>query len=395
MSTSRVNLASALDWWKANAQPGNRWLRHEQYLQMFTKVNTSRERIGESVEGREIYEYSWGIGSRGAILWSQMHGNEATATYALCDLLMYIEENKLEEWCVDLSKRIHFRVIPMVNPDGAERWTRRTAVNIDPNRDAVALQSKEAALLMDRVKRSGAEVAFNLHDQRNIFHLENTSQSAVISFLAPSVDVSRAVNPTRRKSMNWISYLNKNVVLKFGTHGAAKYTDEFYPTAFGENVQALGLPTVLIESGAAINDADRMEARKLNFLLLLEALQTLAYPSVLESIPKKEYDEIPLNDNKQWDLLIRNVSLKGGECKVDLGIRYNYFPDTESGTLKHKAVIGDIGDLTHHCALETFDAEGAAYIGESELPSLDQAAHFSLRQEARETRIVNGQLISS
>lgn len=381
---------NAIEWWTNQKFDNDRWLKHSKYMELFTKVNIKSNKIGESFEGRDIHEYEWGSGSRGAILWSQMHGNEATATYAIHDLLLYIQENEGQDWVQYLKSKIHFRVIPMVNPDGAEVWSRRTALNIDPNRDAVALQAQETRLLMDRIKASGAEVAFNLHDQRNIFHLEHTDKSAVISFLAPSSDVSRSVNHTRRKAMNWISFLQQELK-KVHPEGAAKYTDEFYPTAFGENVQALGIPTVLIESGAAINDENRNTARKLNFYLLISALYQLAESHKLDSFAQKDYEAIPLNDNKQWDLLLKNVVIGADkDLKADLGVRYNYFPNEGSGKLDFKAVIGDIGDLNHHCGLQVLDAKGAWFENGKRLPRLDEVATFNLSTERESYSVVNG-----
>src|SRR5690606_28483801 len=42
--------------------------------------------IGESVQGRAIYELEYGQGDKKVMLWSQMHGDEPTATMALFDL---------------------------------------------------------------------------------------------------------------------------------------------------------------------------------------------------------------------------------------------------------------------------------------------------------------------
>lgn len=393
MSHSPDLLQSASEWWNGQSFTGDRWLRHEGYLKLFTKVNNISNQVGESAQGRSILEYTWGKGSRGVIAWSQMHGNEATATYALHDLLLYIQENSGQEWVTELEKRIHFRFIPMVNPDGAEIWSRRTGMNIDPNRDAVALQSVEAKLLMERVKASGAEVAFNLHDQRNIFHLKDTDKSAVISFLAPSADVDRSVSPTRRKAMNWISHLQK-VLKQHHPDGAGRYTDEFYPTAFGENVQKLNIPTVLIESGAWPNDPNRLIARKLNFLLLLEALLTLSDPHELEHYAKSDYESIPLNDNKQWDILVKNVRIGSHSgAVVDLGLSFKYTPNSTSGALSHTAVIGDIGDLSHHCGLEVIDGAELLFENGKKLPRLDEVATFELKGKSRSLRFQNGAVL--
>ncbi|KAB2814426.1 M14 family zinc carboxypeptidase [Phaeocystidibacter luteus] len=358
---------------------------------LFTNVNYNCKDIGASLEGRSIEEYTWGKGSRGLIAWSQMHGNEATATFAIHDLLLYLQMYTEEAWVKELESRIHFRMIPMVNPDGAERWSRRTALNIDPNRDAVALQAVETQILMDRIKRSGAEVAFNLHDQRNIFHLEKTSDSAVISFLAPSADYERSINPTRRKAMNWIAHLQKSLK-EVHAPGAGRYTDEFYPTAFGENVQKLGIPTILIESGAFPNDPNRNKARKLNFYLLLQALLALAYDGLeIDQYAKSDYTSIPLNDDKQWDVLVKDVKIgSDAQTKVDIGIKYNYFPDVSTGKLTFSGVIGDIGDLSNHCALESIDAQGAWFEQGERPPRLDEVATFTLTRGVKEIEFENG-----
>lgn len=393
MKESNSILDNALDWWNDQSFDSDRWLTYEDKQKLFTKVNAAIDEVGLSYEGKSINEYTWGKGTRVAILWSQMHGNEATATYALHDLLLYLQICIEDDWVKELEKRTSLKVIPMVNPDGADRWTRRTALNIDPNRDAVALQADETKVLMERIKRSGAEVAFNLHDQRNLFHLEKTEDSAVISFLAPSADYERSLSPTRRKSMNWCAHLQESLK-RVHKPGAGKYTDEFYPTAFGENVQKMGIPTVLIESGAWPGDPNRNLARKLNFYLLLQAILTLSEPSKLEHYAKSDYDAIPLNDNKQWDILFKNVRIgENSSALVDLGIRFNYHPNKELKALRYTAVIGDVGDLSNHCALKTIDAKEAWFENGKRLPRLDEVATFEMKTENELTKVINGRIV--
>src|SRR5690606_3927588 len=47
--------------------------------------------IGASVQGRSIYEVEYGKGDKKVMLWSQMHGDEPTATMALFDLFNFLE----------------------------------------------------------------------------------------------------------------------------------------------------------------------------------------------------------------------------------------------------------------------------------------------------------------
>ena len=42
--------------------------------------------LGKTEEGRPIHEVKWGDGPIQVIAWSQMHGDEATATMALADI---------------------------------------------------------------------------------------------------------------------------------------------------------------------------------------------------------------------------------------------------------------------------------------------------------------------
>ena len=44
---------------------------------------------GQSYLGKSIYSISIGTGSTTVLLWSQMHGNEATATMALFDIFNF------------------------------------------------------------------------------------------------------------------------------------------------------------------------------------------------------------------------------------------------------------------------------------------------------------------
>ena len=47
--------------------------------------------MGESGEKRAIYQVTAGTGPAKVLLWSQMHGNEATATMALFDIFNFLK----------------------------------------------------------------------------------------------------------------------------------------------------------------------------------------------------------------------------------------------------------------------------------------------------------------
>jgi hypothetical protein len=102
---------------------------------------------GTSSEGRPIRLLSLGSGPTPVLLWSQMHGDEPTATRALLDIFSIVRRERDHEIIRTILSQCTLYILPMVNPDGAERFSRRTALGIDMNRDALALRTPEAAIL--------------------------------------------------------------------------------------------------------------------------------------------------------------------------------------------------------------------------------------------------------
>ena len=121
--------------------------------------------IGRSLEGREIWDLTFGTGPFVVLMWSQMHGDEASATSALFDLYEYLQRHRDEAAVKQLLSALTVHTVPMLNPDGAERWQRRNAQGLDVNRDALLLQSPEGQLLKVVRDDLNPRVGFNLHNQ--------------------------------------------------------------------------------------------------------------------------------------------------------------------------------------------------------------------------------------
>src|SRR5262245_14111993 len=83
------------------------------------------EKIGESIEGRSINYVRTGTGPIPVLLWSQMHGDESTATSALFDVFEYLQRRRQDPVVMRILSRLTLHVVPMLNPDGAERFERR------------------------------------------------------------------------------------------------------------------------------------------------------------------------------------------------------------------------------------------------------------------------------
>ena len=94
-----------------------------------------------------------------------MHGDEPTATVALLDVLNHLGKTRETPATKALLSKLTLAVIPMLNPDGAERTRRTNAQGIDINRDALRLQTPEGRFLKSVRDRLTPAVGYNLHNQ--------------------------------------------------------------------------------------------------------------------------------------------------------------------------------------------------------------------------------------
>jgi hypothetical protein len=308
---------------------------------------------GRSFEGRTICSVSAGSGGTRVLLWSQMHGDESTATRALGDIFRYLAGTSAEPLTRVLLSKLTILALPMLNPDGAERCTRRTAQSIDMNRDALALRTPEARLLTSTAARFGPSVSFNLHDQE-LSTTGDGREITALALLAPAFDASRSDNPSRAAAKKVASYL-AGIAGELAPGRIARYDDAFEPRAFGDTFQRKGYGTVLIESGHARGDAGKMSIRKMNFVAILAALERIA-ESTIDATPTAAYDRLPGNGKRAYDVIVRNVTVNspGGPYTADLGISRQV--DTHP---EEPPRLVDAGDLGIFSGMEEFNGSGA------------------------------------
>ncbi len=234
---------------------------------------------GQSVEGRNIYLVKLGNGKKKIFMWSQMHGNEPTATMAIMDIFNFFRQmDDLSHWKRGLLDSLTIYFIPMLNPDGTERFERRNALDIDLNRDAVRLQSPEAQILKRIHDEIQPDFAFNLHDQTTQYSAGRCSSAATLAFLAPSYNYANDINTNRFEAMQVISNLNK-MLQNYIPQQVARYNEEYEPRAFGDNMQKWGTSAILIEAGGYPQDYEKQYNRQLHFVTLLQACETIATES--------------------------------------------------------------------------------------------------------------------
>ncbi len=307
--------------------------------------------LGKSIEGRKISMISLGEGKTDILLWSQMHGDEPTATLAIFDMLNYLKTNK------SLLSKVRLHFIPMLNPDGAEKFTRRNAIGIDINRDALRLQTPEGRILKSARDSLQADFGFNLHDQSTHYNAERTSKPATISFLAPAYNYEKSINNVRGNAMKIIIEMN-NVIQKYAPGQVGRYSDEFEPRAFGDNIQKWGTSAILVESGGYLGDPEKQFIRKLNYITILTAIHSIANETY-KNVDIKKYKDIPRNNRKLFDLKMENLTYTylGNEYLVDLGINKIEIDNPKHTNFYSVGKIVDIGDLSTYYGYKTIDAK--------------------------------------
>ena len=318
--------------------------------------------LGRSVEGRAIHHLTVGRGATPVLLWSQMHGDEPTATSALFDVCQWLITHREDPIVARLLDSLTMHVVPMLNPDGAERFQRRNAQGIDINRDALHLQTPEGQLLKALRDRVQPVIGFNLHNQNWRTSVGRPPQPAVISLLAVAYDEARSED-ARRQLTKRASSVIVEALQPFAAGRIGRYDDEFEVRAFGDNITKWGTGVVLIETGPWPGpDPDRMLVR-LNFVALVTALDALASGRVSTADPQV-YERLPENDSSLFHTIVRGGTVIPGTgvapFLADVGLAgTRVVRQTPGGrVLQWQGSIQDMGDLRVYGALETIDATG-------------------------------------
>ena len=295
-------------------------IRHEQVeaaidrLRQTYPERLSVERAGVSFEGRSIRLLSVGTGVRRALLWSQMHGDEPSATPAVFDFIDYLlssGDGSGDERARRILREWTLFIVPMLNPDGSERGTRRSAQGIDINRDALQLATPEGRLLKALRDRLDPEIGFNLHDQDRRKLVGDTGRLATQSVLAVAGDEAQTLTEGRRRAMRVCSVMI-DAFEQFIPGGIGRFDEDWNARAFGDNVTAWGTPVVLLESGGPPPGMPMSTLSGLTFVALVRAFDELSRNDA-DDFDIETYRSLPRNRNDGLvDVAIRGASLVEG-----------------------------------------------------------------------------------
>ncbi len=294
------------------------------------------EEVGRSVRNRPIQLLTLGTGERKVFLWSQMHGDEPSATPALLDVTDYLLSNPDHPDAKAILADLTLLVLPMVNPDGSEIFSRRNAQDIDINRDALNLATPEGRLLKKLRDLHQPFLGFNLHDQNSRTAVGHTGRLATNAVLAVSGDPQGTVTPGRRLAKRACSAV-ATTLAPFMPGGMARYDEDWSPRAFGDNITAWGTPVVLIESGGLPAGHPVTDLARLNFVALLTVLRDLVRDNLASHDPAI-YEALERNETDIWS----DVIVRGGSI-LQPGSRQPYRADLAFNRLRSDREIAGCG----------------------------------------------------
>lgn len=339
-------------------------VRHKdlkQYLEGLKKLGLKVDEVGRSNANREIYQVEFGKGPLKVFMWSQMHGDEPTATSGLIDMFTVLQQNRDKEWVKNIEKSLTIRAVPMLNPDGAEMYQRRNLQGIDINRDAVDLKTPEAQLLKKLRDDWNPAIGFNLHNQNALTAAGRTNKQAAISLLVVYGDAAKTTNDGHERNKRVASAIISALQNYIPGH-IARYGDEYTATAFGDNFSAWGTPVILIETGG-LHGKDEMFLVKMNFIAFLTALRVVADGSE-RSVSPINYELLPHNSSgRLYYFIFRNANvidrISMDVLIADIGINV----ERRRAELTAPTAVRQIGDLSAFSGLDEYDASSFNVVG--------------------------------
>jgi len=320
------------------------------------------EEIGRSFAGRPVHMISLGTGPRTVLLWSQMHGDEPSATPALLDIAHFLLSRADEQEAAAILNGLTLLMVPMLNPDGSEIYERRNLQAIDINRDALHLATPEGRILKRIRDQYEPMLGFNLHDQNRRTAVGDTGVLATNAVLAVAGDPDGTVTPGRLLAKRACAAIVE-ALAPFMPGGMARYDEDWSPRAFGDNITAWGTPVVLIESGGLPPGQDFEDLTRLNFVAILTVLQELVRDD-LQGYDPQVYEDLLRNESDAWaDVVVRGGFIRqpgsGPSYRADLAFNLDVDDRDAAGCATgsaHRSYVVEIGDARFVGAGRVVDA---------------------------------------
>ena len=325
------------------------------YLDELKRVGIKVEQVGSSNANRAIYQAEFGTGPLKVFMWSQMHGDEPTATSALMDMFAFFASNRDLPWVKKISETMTIRIVPMLNPDGTEAFQRRNLQGIDINRDAIDLATPEARVLKRLRDDWSPSIGFNLHNQRSLTSIGNTNKQAAISLLVVYGDAAKTTDEGFERNKR-VAAAMVDAIEKLIPGHVGRYGDEYTPTAFGDRFSGWGTPVILVETGSLYGKSE-MFLVKVNFVAFITALNSLATGSEKTQNPQPYLSLIENGSGAIYNFIFRRANIirspsSPSGFQADIGVN----TERRRANQWSPNFIREVGDLTKASGLEEFDA---------------------------------------
>lgn len=320
--------------------------------------------VGTSELGKDIPMFRLGTGKKVVLAWSQMHGNESTTTKAIFDFLKFCRQkvyfrSETDEFLTSYS----FYIIPILNPDGAEAYTRVNSNGVDLNRDAQALSQRESNVLAAVFKNLNPQLCLNLHDQRSIYGFDS-GLPATVSFLAPSANSEQNVTKSRAVAMKHIIAIY-DCLQMYIPGQVGRYDDSFNANCVGDTFQMAGVPTILFEAGHTQDDYQREKTREYIFYALLQLFGFTMSSGRIFNVG--DYEAIPQNKVNFKDVIIRNVKIQSTDGLLPISdqskenlcdVAIQYEEKLHNGVIQFIPILDGIGDYSSFFGHKEISLEG-------------------------------------
>ena len=351
-------------WPSARVSPADPWaLKHAGLRKVIAQLQAAHpglfsiEAEGLSAEGRKIPALRLGTGPTKVLLWSQMHGDEPTATSALLDLLNWLGQHRAEPEAQRILSNLTLWIIPMLNPDGAERTQRRNAQELDINRDALRLSSPEGHFLKDLRDRVQPLIGYNLHNQNPDLLAGKGGPQVAIALLSVPGDEALSETPGTRRTKQ-LALTVQRLVGDLAPGRVSRYDMDYTARAFGDSMTRWGTSTLLIETGGWAGPGEAVRLVRLNFVALLGSLSAIADGSYT-SLDASAYAQIPMNVRESLSsLVLRRVRLASGRALPPFLADLAFVvpgPFAGDSQRRREPSVVEVGDLAHARGLLELD----------------------------------------
>ncbi len=318
--------------------------------------------FGSTAEGRTLWTLQLGRGSRRILVWCRQHGDEPLCTAALLNALNFLLSRSDHPVAQPILDNATLLVLPLINPDGVQRFTRRNSMGIDPNRDAQQVLTPEGAALLRARDAFRPEIAFNLHDMSPRKSTADEKRVVAMAFQAGPYDRSGGDNDVRRLAKRLCARMAE-AAARYAHGHLTRYDAPFMPRAFGDSMMGWGVATVLIESGGWWEPDAHDYIARLHFLAFLAGLHAAAAGSEARANPAY-YDSLPLDSGRPYfDIVLRDPWILDGSARpgyrAEIGINHDYdHRDVPHGPIRPFGSIADFGDMSEDCGKVEIDGRG-------------------------------------